>query len=42
MWHHRLGNTSVHSLGHRGFQKYWGFSEEDLHEKTQEMLNDNN
>lgn len=42
MWHHRLGNTSVHSLGHRGFQKYWGFSEEDLYEKTQELLNDNN
>ena len=31
--HHRLGNSSVHHLGHKGFAKYWGFSEEDLLEK---------
>ena len=38
MWHHRLGNHSVHSLGHKGFAKYWGLSEEDLLEKTKELL----
>jgi hypothetical protein len=41
-WHHRLDSrTSVHGLGHKGFAKYWGFSEEDLLEKTKELLNDN-
>jgi len=41
-WHHRLDlRTSVHGLGHKGFAKYWGFSEEDLLEKTKELLNDN-
>lgn len=29
-FHHRIGDTSVHLLGHKGFEKYWGFSEEDL------------
>ena len=38
MWHHRLGNHSVHNLGHKGFAKYWGMSEEDLLEKTKELL----
>ena len=28
--HHRLGDTSIHQLGHKGFEKHWGFSEEDL------------
>ena len=42
-WHHRLDSrTSIHGLGHKGFTKYWGFSEEDLLEKTKELLNDNN
>jgi hypothetical protein len=36
--HHRLGNTSVHSLGHRGFAKYWSYSEEDLLEKLNDLL----
>ena len=40
-WHHRLDSrTSVHGLGHKGFTKYWGFSEEDLLEKTKELLNE--
>jgi len=40
--HHRLDSrTSIHGLGHKGFTKYWGFSEEDLLEKTKELLNDN-
>jgi hypothetical protein len=34
--------TSVHGLGHKGFTKYWGLSEEDLLEKTKELLNDHN
>ena len=38
-WHHRLdSNTSVHGLGHKGFTKYWGFSEEDLLEKVNDLL----
>jgi hypothetical protein len=36
--HHRLGDTSVHQLGHKGFEKYWGFSEEDLLEKLNDLL----
>jgi len=34
--HHRLGDSSVHALGHKGFEKYWGFSEMDLLEKLNE------
>ena len=38
-WHHRLdSNTSVHGLGHKGFAKYWGFSEEDLLERLNDLL----
>lgn len=41
-WHHRLdSHTSIHGLGHKGFTKFWGFSEEDLLEKTNQLLNDN-
>lgn len=41
-WHHRLDSrTSIHGLGHKGFTKFWGFSEEDLLEKTKQLLNDN-
>jgi len=36
--HHRLGNSSIHSLGHKGFQKYWGVSEEDLFEMVKEKI----
>jgi len=40
-WHHRLDSrTSIHGLGHKGFTKYWGLSEEDLLEKTKELLNE--
>jgi len=38
-FHHRLGDSSVHQLGHKGFTKYWGFSEEDLLEKLNEQNN---
>jgi len=42
-WHHRLDSrTSIHGLGHKGFERFWGFSEEDLLEKTNQLLNDNN
>jgi hypothetical protein len=37
--HHR-GNSGVHGLGHKGFAKYWGFSEEDLLEKIKELLSE--
>lgn len=36
--HHRLGNTSYHSLGAKGFTSYWGISPEELIEKTEELL----
>jgi len=35
--HHRLGDSSIHALGHKGFEKYWGFSEEDLLERMNEI-----
>ena len=39
-YHHRLGNTSVHLLGNKGFTKYWGISQEELLEKVNKILND--
>lgn len=39
-FHHRLGNTSYHSLGAKGFEKYWGISPEQLIEKTKELLDE--
>lgn len=41
-YHHRLGDNSYHSLGAKGFTKYWGISPEILIEKTNELLNDHN
>jgi hypothetical protein len=38
--HHRLGNTSVHLLGNKGFTKYWGISQEELVEKVEKLLNE--
>lgn len=38
--HHRLGNTSFHSLGAKGFSKYWGITPEQLIEKTRDLLNE--
>ena len=37
-YHHRLGDSAVHQLGHKGFEKYWGFSEMDLLDKTNDLL----
>lgn len=37
-YHHRLGDSAVHQLGHKGFERYWGFSEIDLLEKTNDLL----
>jgi len=37
-YHHRLGNSSIHQLGHKGFAKYWNLSEEDLLEKLNDLL----
>jgi hypothetical protein len=39
-WHHRLGDTAVHQLGAKGFAKYWGFTQEELVEKTRDLLNE--
>lgn len=41
-YHHRLGNSSIHQLGNKGFCRYWGLTQEDLLEKVQDLLNDNN
>lgn len=37
--HHR-GNSGVHGLGTKGFEKNYGFTEEDLLNDAQEALND--
>ena len=39
-YHHRLGDTSIHSLGAKGFSKYWGLTPEELIEKTRALLDD--
>ena len=39
-YHHRLGNSSIHLLGRKGFLRYWALSENDLLENVQELLND--
>ena len=35
--HHR-GNTGVHGLGHKGFEKHYGISEHELLDLTTEAL----
>lgn len=37
-YHHRLGDSAIHNLGHKGFEKYWGYSEEDLLEKLYDRI----
>jgi hypothetical protein len=39
-YHHRLGDSSYHALGAKGFEKYWGISPEQLVEKTKELLDE--
>lgn len=39
--HHR-GNTGVHGLGAKGFEKKWGISQEALLEKVNERLGKGN
>jgi hypothetical protein len=39
--HHRLGNTSYHALGAKGFERYWGISPEELVERTNALLEKN-
>ena len=36
--HHRLGDNAVHQLGKKAFARYWSYSEEDLLEKTNDLL----
>jgi hypothetical protein len=38
--HHRLGNSAVHQLGAKGFASYWGITQEDLVDKTRELLDE--
>jgi hypothetical protein len=38
--HHRLGDSSVHQLGSKGFSAYWGLTQEDLIDKVRELLNE--
>ena len=37
--HHR-GNTGIHGMGRKAFEKKYGTTEEELLEKTLELLND--
>ncbi len=37
-YHHRLGDSSYHSLGAKGFTSYWGISPEQLIEITNDLL----
>jgi len=37
-YHHRLGDSSYHALGAKGFTSYWGISPEELIEKTNDLL----
>ena len=39
-YHHRLGDSSIHSLGAKGFTKYWGFTPEELIKKTRDLLDE--
>jgi hypothetical protein len=39
-YHHRLGDSSYHSLGAKGFTSYWGISPEQLVEMTNELINE--
>jgi hypothetical protein len=39
-YHHRLGDTSYHSLGAKKFTSYWGFSPEQLIDKTKALLDE--
>jgi len=39
-FHHRLGDTSIHLAGAKKFTSYWGYSQEQLIEKTKDLLND--
>jgi hypothetical protein len=39
-WHHRLGNTSVHLLGNKGFTAYWGISQNELLDKVNKILDE--
>jgi hypothetical protein len=39
-YHHRLGDSSIHQLGAKGFLKYWGFDQEYLSDQVEELLNE--
>jgi len=38
--HHRLGDTSIHLLGAKGFRKHWGFDLEDKLVEVEAKLNE--
>ena len=37
-YHHRGSNTSIHGMGRKRFEKEYGITEEELLQKTQELL----
>jgi hypothetical protein len=39
-FHHRLGDSSIHQLGSKGFSAYWGLTQEDLIDKVRELLDE--
>jgi hypothetical protein len=36
--HHRLGNTSFHGLGAKGFEKHYGISCQQMVDKVKELI----
>lgn len=41
-FHHRGSNTSIHGMGRKRFEREYSVTEEQLLEKTQKLLNENN
>lgn len=39
-YHHRHGNTSIHGLGVKAFEKYHNISCQELVDKVEELLNE--
>jgi hypothetical protein len=41
-YHHRLGHSSIHQLGAKGFDNYWGVgnTQADLIDKVRELLDE--
>jgi len=40
VYHHRGSNTSIHGMGRKRFEREYAITEEELLEKTLELIND--